>query len=249
MQPPLALISGGTSGIGLATARRLVCDHRLALLYARDGERAANLEREFGDPDRVKTFCLDVGCDEAVDAGYAALCQHFGEAPGVLVNSAGVARFQRFFVQGKDLSHAQEMMNVNYFGSMRLIRKVMPAMYSRRRGCIVNLGSVSGLGGSACVIGYAESKAALACLTRNLAIEVARRGLSVNCVSPGRVATPMTEELLGQFAPESINYPLGRAIQADEVARVIEMLVRIGPAVNGQELVVDGGTSVARLQP
>ncbi len=242
---PLAVISGGTSGIGLATARRLAVDHRLALLYARDSERAAKVEKELG----AKTFCLDVGSDQAVEAGYAALLQHFGDPPAVLVNSAGLARFQRFFVQGKSLDAAQEMMNVNYFGSMRLIRKVLPAMYSRRQGCIVNLCSVSGLGGSAGVIGYAESKAALACLTRNLAMEVARRGISVNCVSPGRVATPMTEELLAQFAPETVNFPLGRALQADEVARVIEMLVRIGPAINGQELVVDGGTSVARLQP
>lgn len=242
---PLAVISGGTSGIGLATARRLAPDHRLALLYARDGDRAATVEKELG----AKAFCLDVGCDQAVEAGYTALCQHFGDQPAVLINSAGIARFQRFFVQGKSLDDAQAMMNINYFGSMRLIRQVLPGMYSRRRGCIVNLCSVSGLGGSAGVIGYAESKAALACLTRNLAMEVARRGISVNCVSPGRVATPMTEELLARFAPETINFPLGRAISPDEVAQVIEMLVRIGPAVNGQELVVDGGTSVARMQP
>ncbi|MBX3169463.1 MAG: SDR family oxidoreductase [Candidatus Eremiobacteraeota bacterium] len=242
---PLAVISGGTSGIGLAAARRLAGDHRLALLYARDSERAAMVEKELG----AKAFRLDVGCDQSVEAGFAALRQHFAELPAVLINSAGIARFQRFFVQGQDLSQAQEMMNVNYFGSMRLIQQVLPGMYARRRGCIINLCSVSGQGGNAGVIGYAESKAALACLTRNLAMEVARRGISVNCVSPGRVATPMTEELLAQFAPETINYPLGRAILPEEVARVIEMLVRIGPAVNGQELVVDGGTSVARLQP
>lgn len=241
----LAVISGGTSGIGLATARRLVADHRLALLYARDSERAASIEKELP----AKTFRLDVGCDESVETGYQAICQHFGEAPAVLINSAGIARFQRFFVQGKSLDLAQEMMNVNYFGSMRLIRQALPAMYARRRGCIINLCSISGLGGSAGVIGYAESKAALACLTRNLAMEVARRGISVNCVSPGRVDTPMTGELLAQFAPETVNYPLGRAILPDEVARVIEMLVRIGPAITGQELVIDGGTSLARLQP
>ncbi len=245
---PLAVITGGTSGIGLATAQRLAPDYRLALIYARDQARALAAESSFPPGSQVKTFCVDVADDLSVDAGYAALVAHFGGSPGVLINSAGVARFQRFFVQSRNLDMAQEMMNINYFGSLRMIQKVLPQMYARRRGCIVNLASVSGHGGNAGVIGYAESKAAILCFTQNLAMEVAHRGISLNCVSPGRVDTRMTFELLRQFKKESINFPLGRALTADEVPQTIEFLVRIGPAINGQEIVIDGGTTVAKVQ-
>lgn len=248
MKRPLALISGGTSGIGLATAQRLVADYRLALVYARNPERAHQVEQAFADPDSVKTFALDVGDDPSVEAGYEAILTHFGQSPEVLINSAGVASFQKFFVQSRDLSLVQDLMNINYFGALRLIHKVLPSMYSRRKGCIVNLSSVSGLGGSAGVIGYAESKAALRCLSQNLAMEVAHRGVSVHCICPGRVESPMTETLLQQFKPASINYPLGRALRPDEVARCIEFLIQMGPALNGQNLILDGGTSLARIQ-
>jgi len=248
MSQPLALISGGTSGIGLATARRLAADYRLALLYARNSERASQVEREFANPDRVKTFALDVGDDSSVESGYQTLLNHFGQSPEVLINSAGVASFQKFFVQSRDLSLVQNLMNINYFGALRLIHRVLPQMYARRKGCIVNLSSVSGLGGSAGVIGYAESKAALRCLSQNLAMEVAHRGVSVHCICPGRVESPMTENLLQQFKPASINYPLGRALKSDEVARCIEFLIQMGPTLNGQNLILDGGTSLARIQ-
>lgn len=245
----LALISGGTSGIGLATARRLAANYRVALVYARDSQRAAAVESSFGADAEVKTFRLEVGSDDSVAAGYAEIVDHFGDSPAVLVNAAGVARFQRFFVQARSLELAQEMMNINYFGTLRLIEKVLPQMYARRHGCIVNLSSVSGLGGNLGVIGYAESKAAIRCLTQNLAMEVAHRGVAINCVSPGRVDTPMTGEFLAQFEKASINTPLGRPIEADEVARLIEFLVGMGPAINGQNLLIDGGTSLAKIQP
>jgi NAD(P)-dependent dehydrogenase (short-subunit alcohol dehydrogenase family) len=245
---PLALISGGTSGIGLATAQRLVKDFRLGLLYAHNSERARAVESSFDNPERVKTFCIDVGLCDSVESGYAELVAYFGQAPQVLVNSAGIARFQQFFVQGKELDLAQSMMNINYFGSLRLIQKVLPTMYARRQGSIVNLSSVSGLGGNTGVIGYAESKAAVRCLTHNLAMEVAHRGVCINCVSPGRVATPMTEEFLQQFKKGSINFPLGRAITVEEVADTVKFLIDIGPALNGQNIILDGGTSLAKIQ-
>lgn len=241
---PLALITGGTSGIGLATAHRLAADYQLALIYAHDEARSAAVEAETGH----KVWRIDVGCDQSVAAGYADLVSHFGASPEVLVNAAGIASFQRFFVQGRDLEPARAMMNVNYYGTLRMVAQVLPAMYSRRRGSIVNVSSASGLGGWAGVIGYAESKAAVRCFTQNLAMEVGHRGLAVNCVSPGRVATPMTAGFLDQFKPASVNPPLGRPLAPDEVAVAIEFLVRAGPAMNGQNLVVDGGTTLARIQ-
>lgn len=249
MSRPLALIAGGTSGIGLAVARRLQRDYRLALLYASNHERARTAQAQLCDEGaEVVVKAIDVTRVDQVEAGYAQLLELLGEAPEVLINSAGIARFQTFFIQSRGLELLEEMMATNYLGAVRLVQKVLPSMYRRRRGSIVNLCSVSGLGGNVGVIGYGESKAALRCFTQNLAQEVAHRGISVNSVSPGRVATPMTEEFLQRFKPESINYPLGRCLTPDEVAQAVEFLVRLGPAVNGQDLVIDGGTSLARVR-
>lgn len=240
-----ALITGGTSGIGLATARRLAGKARLALIYSRDAERAQAAEEALPD---CRAFCVDVGDSASVAEGYARVVEHFGQPPQILVNSAGVARFQAFFVQGRGLELLEEMMNINYFGCLRVIEQVFPSMYRRKEGIIVNIASISALGGNQGVIGYAEAKAALICLTKNLAMEGAHRGISVNAVSPGRVQTPMTSEFLEQFRPASINAPLGRPLDPDEVARVVEFLISMGPAVNGQNWIVDGGTSLARPQ-
>jgi NAD(P)-dependent dehydrogenase (short-subunit alcohol dehydrogenase family) len=244
---PLAIITGGTSGIGLATARRLYSDYRLALIYGHDGERAMLAEAEFGDLDRAKAFRVDVGSPDSIDAGYPSVLSHFGEAPQALVCSAGISRPQRFFIQSVSFKTLEELMNVNYFGTVRMVHKVIQSMYSRRQGAIVNVSSISAQGGYKGFIGYAESKAAIECFTRNLAVEVGHRGIRVNCVCPGLVRTiwpgnPL-EQLNSGNRPK--NAPLGRMIEADEVARVIEHLLA-SPAINGANIVVDGATSVLR---
>jgi 3-oxoacyl-[acyl-carrier protein] reductase len=243
----LAIITGGTSGIGLAAARRLAAHYRLALLYRGDENRAQAAAAELGD--RAHCFRIDVGSDEAVEGGYAAILQHFeSRGPVALINCAGLGRVMQFFVQSRRLDAAQELMNVNYFGTLRLVQKVLPGMYSRKAGAIVNVSSVAAQGGFRGYIGYAESKAAVECFTRNLAAEVGHRGISVNCVAPGLVETRETEAFVQQARPQSINEPLGRLISTDEVARIIEMLVLGGAALNGEVIRVDGGNSVARRQ-
>lgn len=242
---PLALISGGTSGIGLATAQRLNGRYRLALIYARQAERARQAEQLLED---CRTFAVDVASDEAVRAGYAEITQVFEATPSVLVNCAGVGRALDFFVQRRSLDSARELMNVNFFGTLRMVQAVLPAMYSRRSGAIVNVSSVSARGGYKGYVGYAESKAAVECFTRNLAAEVAHRGIAVNCVAPGLMESREGEEFVQQAAAESLNSPLGRLLTGQEVALTIEHLITLGPAVNGQVLTVDGGNSVLRHQ-
>ena len=246
-ETPLAIITGGTSGIGLATARKLAERYRLALVFSRDADRAQAIESDFGSPNRVKTFRIDVGSDESVNAGYPEIVAHFEAQPQVLVNSAGVAQAMQFFVQGRNLRSCVEQMNINFFGTLRMVQKALPGMYSRRQGSIINLSSICARGGYRGTIGYSESKAAIAKFTENLALEVGHRGVVVNCVSPGHVQTPMWGDALTGYDQKSINSPLGRPITAVEVADVIEFLVSYGPAINGQNITIDGGTSLEKL--
>ncbi|MBX3169462.1 MAG: SDR family oxidoreductase [Candidatus Eremiobacteraeota bacterium] len=242
---PLAVITGGTSGIGLATAWRLRDRYRLALTYAHDSERAAAAEARLGPESRA--FAFDVGSDAEVQAGYRNLKNHFGAEPEVLVNCAGVKGMQRFFLQGCTLKGCQELMNLHYFGTLRMVKQVLPGMYSRRRGSIVNLSSVSACGGYRGLIGYSEAKAAVECFTKNLAVEVAHRGLTVSCVRPALVETALTAEMAVRLDPTSLNQPLGRWIQSDEVAQAIAFLLESGGVVNGQIVTLDGANLVMKV--
>jgi len=234
---PLALITGGTSGIGLAAARRLQADYQLALIYGHDRQRAEQISQ-----DVAPCFQADLAHPEQIAACFRLVQEHYQQPVQVLINAAGVAGPARFLLQRRDLGPLQEMMKVNYLGSLALIQRVLPEMVQHGVGVIVNIASASSLGANPGFIGYSESKAALRCLTRNLAAELAGSGVSVHCLSPARVATPMTTRWLE--GATQVNHPLGRALEADEVAQAIEHLVRAGPLLNGLDLVLDGGQSL-----
>lgn len=244
---PWALISGGTSGIGLATAKLLRDDFRLVLTYCSDHARAQQVQSDFGGDALVQR--LDVSQDESVCQGLEDILGKMACAPAVLVNCAGVSKTGRFLVQSSDLSLIKQQFEVNFFGTVRMCQVIVKKMYAARQGVIVNLGSATALGGNLGVIGYAESKAAVVNFTTNLGMEVAPRGLRVHCVSPGRVDTPLIEDLVRQCTPQSLNPPLGRFIAAEEVAQVIHFLIHHGQAQNGHNLVLDGGSAWQRSQP
>ena len=249
---PLAIITGGTSGIGLATARRLLESHQLALIYARDHQRARAVEdelRQLGG--QVRCVSMDLRLDEAVSKGYSGLVE--GQVPEVLVHCAGTSisaetGSNRYFLQGLDLDLCQRVMNLNFFGAVRLLQQALPSMYARRRGNVILLSSLAALGGYKGMVGYAESKAALECLVRNLAMEVGHRGLAVNALAPGLAETALTRGHAERFASRDLNAPLGRWIRPEEVAEAVAFLLAMGPVINGQCLVIDGGGSTLRSQ-
>jgi len=231
-----ALVTGGSKGIGAATARALAAQGRDVVVHFggdRDGaERVAAACGDLGVATRV------VGCD--LREGVAPLAAAVDEVGGVsvLVNNAGVA------ADGLAMSMSDDAfaltLDVNLTAAFALSRAVLRGMLRARGGRIVNVTSVVGLHGNAGQVNYAASKAGLVGLTKSLAREVGKRGITVNAVAPGFVETAMTAELDAGGLLTRI--PAGRLGTADEVAAVIAFLSSDEAAyVNGTVVQVDGG--------
>lgn len=190
-QDKIVLITGGSSGIGLATAQAFAREGARVWLLARDTERlsaAANqVIRACGGDQKCGFVACDVADDAQIRKALARVVEQAGE-PDILVNSAGIVRPGYF--QELDLPLYREMMEVNYFGALNLIKAVAPAMMARRSGHIVNVASgaalVPGFGYSA----YAPSKHALRGLSDVLRIELKPYNVRISVVYPPDTDTP-----------------------------------------------------------
>lgn len=238
MSAPLAVVSGGTRGIGLALSRRLVeLGHRVVALYRRDGP-AARAAAEFG----MHTLCLDVADADAVARAGDGLLARFGP-PAVLVNNAGVNMDKPFLAMSAlDWQH---VLDTNLSGVFHLCRALVPAMLDRG-GVVVNIGATTGIRPRVNGANYCASKAGLLQLTKCLALELAPM-VRVNCLIPGAIET---EELVTRFRLDDprerarmvAGIPHGRIGTTKDVADALEFLV--GPAstyLTGQKIIVDGG--------
>ncbi len=242
---PLALVTGGTSGIGLGIARCLADEHDLALGYAADAERAAAAEEELGKRTRVRSFG-----ERLLGYGDARrLVERVGAEmgpPSVLVHCAGRARDGLFLTT--DFAHHLERIGEHLVAAMALAHAVLDDMARRRFGRIVFLSSIAARHARRGRASYAAAKAGVEGFTRSLALEVARLGITVNAVAPGLVRTPMTEKLVaGLEAGGRLRkvIPAGRVGEPEDVGELVRFLC--SPAagyVTGTVLTVDGGRSL-----
>ncbi|WP_397543011.1 3-oxoacyl-[acyl-carrier-protein] reductase [Roseovarius salis] len=236
-----ALITGASGGIGAAIARAL---HGAGASVGLSGTRLEPLEAlaaELGD--RAHVLPCDLGDPGAVDA----LPKQAGDAMGgldILVNNAGVTRDQIFMRMSDE--DWQTVLDVNLTATMRLCRGVMRPMMKGRWGRIVNIGSVVGSTGNPGQVNYAASKAGLVGMTKSIAYEVASRGITANTVSPGFIATPMTEKLSDE-QKDKINaqIPLARMGTPEEIAAAVLYLASPEAGyVTGATLHVNGGMAM-----
>jgi 3-oxoacyl-[acyl-carrier protein] reductase len=238
MREGSALVTGGSRGIGAATARVLAQDGwPVGVNYRSDGDAAESVVKEIEEAGgQAVALKGDVSDPATPDALLEELKERFGPVL-VLVNNAGV-RADSLTPQIDDEAWAR-VLDTNLCGAFRLIRRAIGPMMRARYGRVVNIASVVGLRGNPGQANYAASKAGLIALTRTVAAEVARRKVTVNAVAPGLVETDLTEGLSNGLL-EAV--PARRAGTPEEVAACVRFLASEDAAyVTGTTLTVDGG--------
>lgn len=199
-QPPqdlahsVALVTGGSRGIGLATAKAFLERDARVVLLARDPERLAAAREELSQLGEVEAVVGDVRIMNHIQHFADKARQRFGRID-VLINNAGRARSGDFV--SEEISLLDEIIDVNIKGVLYTTHAVLPGMLAQRRGVIINIASGAGLTGFAGLATYCTSKFGVVGFTESLAREVAGHGIRVYGVCPGRVATDMQEEVSG----------------------------------------------------
>jgi 3-oxoacyl-[acyl-carrier protein] reductase len=235
-----ALVTGASGGIGDAIARRLHAQGATVVVAGRRREALDALAEALGERVRVAVA-------ELADAGAAEQLIAAADAEGgldVLVNNAGLTR-DNLALRMNDQDW-QTVLDVNLSAGFRLIRGALRGMIRRRWGRIVNVTSVVALTGNPGQANYAAAKAGMIGMAKSLAAEVASRGITVNCVAPGLIETPMTEALSAEQRARILErVPVGRLGSAAEVAAAVGYLVSDEAAyVTGQTLHVNGGMAM-----
>jgi NAD(P)-dependent dehydrogenase (short-subunit alcohol dehydrogenase family) len=241
----VALVTGGGSGIGLATGRLLA-------------ERGATVAALDLDPSAIAApiapLTADVSDDSSVSAAVDEVVQRFGRLD-ILINNAGIGA--QGTVEDNPDDEWRRVFEVNVFGIVRATRAALPHLRDSPHAAVVNTCSVAATAGLPQRALYSATKGAVLALTLAMAADHVREGIRVNCVNPGTADTPWVRRLLDRAddpererAALEARQPLGRLVSADEVAYAIVCLASPhASATTGTALGVDGGMSGLRLRP
>ena len=234
----VALVTGGSRGIGRAIAGRLHAAGAKVGIVARDEVRAQATATELGE--RAFAVAADVGKSEQVTKAVAEVEKALGPID-ILVNNAGLTR-DGLLMRMSDADWDQ-VLDANLKGAFNTMKVVTRGMMKRRDGRVINITSVVGIIGNAGQANYAASKAGLIGLTQSVARELASRNVRVNAVAPGFIDTDMTRELSEEQRKKLLEQiPLARLGSGDDVAHAVLFLASDQASyITGQVLVVDGG--------
>ncbi|WP_185984552.1 SDR family NAD(P)-dependent oxidoreductase [Aureimonas mangrovi] len=244
----VVIVTGAGSGMGAATARRFHEEGADVVFLGRRKEKLQEAAEGL-DPDRVLIQGADVSVPSEVEDAVTATIERFGKLD-TLVNNAGTATSGPFLQTSLEDWH--KVMATNVEGLLHATRAALPHLL-KVGGSIVNVSSVSGIGGDWNMSAYTASKGAVTNLTRSLALELGGQGVRVNAVNPSLTRSEMTESILDdadKMAKFAERIPLGRPAEPEEIADVILFLAsRAARFVNGVNLPVDGGLSASNGQP
>jgi NAD(P)-dependent dehydrogenase (short-subunit alcohol dehydrogenase family) len=243
-----AVVSGAGRGIGLAIARALIAAGATVSLLGRDRERLAAAAASLGAGEPV---AVDVADEDSVRAAFDDIGRAH-DSVDILVNNAGQAGSAPF--AKTDLALWRRMLDVNLTGTYLCTRAALPGMIARNWGRVVNVGSTAGLIGYPYVSAYCAAKHGVIGLTRALALECARRGVTVNAVCPGYTETDIVADAIANIVAKTgkteaeardtltARNPQGRMVQPEEVANAVLWLVSPGAeSITGQAISVSGG--------
>lgn len=239
LKDQVAVVTGGTAGIGKGIAARLREVGATVIVVGRNAERGQKVAEEIGG----KFYQVDVSQTAAVEAMMKEILNEYGQID-ILVNNAGISRDALLMRMSEE--QWDDVIDTNLKSAYNTCRAVIRAMMKARYGKIVSISSIVGLTGNAGQAHYSASKAGLIGLSKSLAREVASRNICVNCVAPGFIETAMTD-VLNDSQKEAIlqAIPMNRIGSVKDIADAVLYLVSdAANYVTGQVLSVNGGMAM-----
>ena len=238
-----ALVTGAASGMGRATARVLADEGANVAVTDVSGEGAEQVAREIvGGGGRAKAWKLDVADGETIDRVVKEVAAHFGTLD-IIVNNAGISVRAPIDDPGYDEAWAKGIA-VMLTAHPRIIRAALPHLRKSKCPRIVNIASTEALGATALHSPYSAAKGGVASLTRSLAIELGREGITVNCICPGPIRTAITDRIPEEHKTiyAKRRTALGRYGEAEEVAHMtLSLCLPAASFRTGAVIPVDGG--------
>jgi NAD(P)-dependent dehydrogenase (short-subunit alcohol dehydrogenase family) len=246
----VAVITGGCSGIGLATVRRFIAEGASVAVGDVDDVRGKELSDELG----LTYVHVDVTSKDEVDALFATAKDTYGSVD-IAFNNAGISPPEDDSILDTDLDAWRRVQEVNLTSVYLCCKAALPYMLEQGRGSIINTASfVAVMGAATSQISYSASKGGVLSMTRELGVQFAREGVRVNALCPGPVNTPLLQELFAKDAERAarrlVHIPMGRFGEPEEMANAVLFLASDESSfITASTFLVDGGISSAYVTP
>jgi 2-hydroxycyclohexanecarboxyl-CoA dehydrogenase len=242
----VAIVTGGAKGIGAGICKRLSEDGFAVAIVDLDGGGAEAIAKDLPN---ASAHTADVSSYDAVAAAVQGVIERWGRVDA-LVNNAGWDRVQPFLDNRPDLW--SKLIGINLHGPINFAHAALPHLVSRASGRVVNIASDAGRVGSSGEVVYSACKGGVIAFTKGLAREVARHGITVNCVCPGPTDTPLLAEIRSEETGDRIieaitrATPLRRLAQPEDIAHAVAFFLSPGAGfITGQVVSVSGGLTMA----